>query len=79
MIKKNIPKDCDLYKQSYEEVVKLYEDKAFMYLASIGKISCCGGNHPRFGRHKKLFIRTACDMYAEDMENQKRRKSDKFK
>lgn len=71
---------CDLYKQPYDPVIKEYEDKAFLYLAEKGLIECCGG-HPRFGRRKKLFIKTACDMYEQDKQKQAKgkRKSDKFK
>jgi len=71
--------DCDLYKQP-EEVIKEYEDKAFLLLAKTGKIDCCGGGHPRDGRHKKMFERTVCDMYEADKRKKKRKRTlDKFK
>lgn len=61
---------CDIYEQS-EDVVKKYEDLAFLKLANDGKIECCGGGHPAFGRKRKLFLRTLCDLYEAD----KRKKS----
>lgn len=70
---------CDLYSQS-EEVIKTYEDLAFMELINLGKLDCCNEGHPRFGRHAKLFIRTACNIYErdkrrkEDCKNRKRRR-----
>lgn len=64
--------DCDLYKQS-EDIIKRFEDEAFIKLAEKGKIECCGG-HPGRGKHKRLFERTACDMYEAH-----KRKSDKSK
>lgn len=74
--------DCDLYKQS-EEVIKKYEDKAFIELALSHIIPCCGG-HPGEGKHKKLFYRTACSLYEADKieeskTKKKKKRLDKFR
>lgn len=75
-MKKNVG-DCNLYKQS-EDIIKKYEDLAFLKLWEKGIIDCCNGGHPRKGKHKLLFERTVCDMYEAD-ERKKKRKSDKSK
>jgi len=69
---------CDLYKQS-EEVIKKYEDMAFLELSIAGVLPCCMNSHPRESRYKKKFERTACDMYESETQKHKRGKSDKFK
>lgn len=68
---------CDLYEQS-EDIIKKFEDLAFLKLWEKGKIKCCGGGHPGKGKHKKLFERTACDMY-EAHKRKMKKKSDKSK
>ena len=68
---------CDLYRQP-EEVIKLFEDLAFLELYEKGKIDCCAGKHPSRGKHKKLFERTVCDMY-EAHKRKTKKKSDKSK
>jgi hypothetical protein len=74
--------DCDLYKQP-DDVIKEYEDRAFVEMMLNNLIPCCGG-HPGEGKHKKLFYRTACEMYEADKREKEKprrlkKKSDKSK